>query len=283
MRNGLEDDGWDEAGIDVLTRGFSVLEAFRPLNPWLSIPEIADATAMPRSTVGRLVATLVGARYLEMERQTGKLRLGQRATALTLREMPAADVMLLVREWFQVVVDPTSAELRIYRRDRNGTRRIEVLRSILRIPVKLPQDVPHADLDDIILATLSNGVRRPIDGAATDAREFHDEGGAISSQARRFAEELSYKGFVTRSGYEGVETLNAVVTTMHLMQADKIYVFELVGVAGELSTRVLDFELGPALAAAKRRVAAELERFSEPEPSNRQQHAQRSSKRALVP
>ncbi|SDJ35965.1 DNA-binding transcriptional regulator, IclR family [Paraburkholderia steynii] len=282
MRKSAEDDDLEEAGMDVLTRGFSVLEAFRPLNPWLSIHEIADATSMPRSTVGRLVATLLGAHYLEMERQTGKLRLGQRATALTLREMPAADVMLLVREWFQAVVDPTSAELRIYKHDRNGIRKLDVLRSFLRVPAKLPQDAPHAGLDDIILAVISNGAQHAIDAAATDACDSHDDGAAISLQAR-FAEELNYKGFATRRGYAGVETLNAVVTTMHLTQADEIYVFELVGTASELSTRVIDFELGPALAAARRRVAAELERFSEPQSSSRQQHRQRSAKRALAP
>lgn len=232
--------------MDGYTRGFRIIESFRPMNPWLSISEIANATAMPRSTVGRLVATLVGAGYIETSSPPGKLRLSERAALLVLREMPVTDVMLLVRDWAQSVVEPTTAVLRVHRYENGVTEVLAELRSMTQVPVMIPGATSNSGVEAAVHATL-------------EASKYGTEGNE-SRGGTPVGEELGYKGFAITLGYEGIQELNAVTVTMHLRGAGQIYVFELVGPADELPTRVLNFELGPALASVKKRIAAEFER-----------------------
>jgi hypothetical protein len=263
----------EEGGRDVIWRGFKIIETFRPLNPWQSISQIADLTAMPRSTVGRLVGTLIGAHYLETSKQNGLMRLSDRALALTLRDLPASDVMLLISDWFQKVVDGTSGELRIYKHDKEGTRRLEVLRSLSRAPDFIECETPLEGIEELTRVTLRTQTRWAIGDAQVSGGCSMAAGEADATLSQNMADELVRRGFfiklvVPQSDFKVIhmKSFNAVYTSLYLDGTKEVYVFELIGSGREMTERALRYELGPALASARRRVAAEVGRFRTPEP-----------------
>jgi IclR family KDG regulon transcriptional repressor len=62
--------------IDVLTRAANVLSAFEHARPQLSLSEMVDAVALPKTTVFRLLSTLVERGLCEFDPLSGKYSLG---------------------------------------------------------------------------------------------------------------------------------------------------------------------------------------------------------------
>lgn len=241
----IADDDRDEMRLDVIARGFSIIQAFRPRNPWLSVTELAESTGLPRPTVVRFTQMLIGKGHLVVSRESGKLRLGPKAAELSRRDMPGSHAMLLLRDALQQVVEPTSAILRIHCAVDGETRLVATLRSTTR--------------DCAVLA--ATPVNRSVDLAiqATTARDCTAEHGSSAARTTE-AEELARKDFCTRLRFGPMRGLSAVVATMRLSRTEEVYAFELVGAAAELPANAIDFNVGPALAHVARTVSAEIGR-----------------------
>src|ERR1041384_5058357 len=62
--------------IEVLTRAINVLSAFGHARPQLSLSEIVQVVALPKTTVFRLLSSLVEHDFCEFDSQSGKYSLG---------------------------------------------------------------------------------------------------------------------------------------------------------------------------------------------------------------
>jgi DNA-binding IclR family transcriptional regulator len=62
--------------IEVLNRAITVLSAFTQAKPALSLTEIVEATRLPKTTVFRLLSSLMEWDFCEVDPQTGKYSLG---------------------------------------------------------------------------------------------------------------------------------------------------------------------------------------------------------------
>ena len=62
--------------IEVLSRAISVLSAFGHARPSLSLSEMVAATGLPKTTVFRVLSSLVERDFCELDSQTGKYSLG---------------------------------------------------------------------------------------------------------------------------------------------------------------------------------------------------------------
>jgi DNA-binding IclR family transcriptional regulator len=62
--------------IEVLNRAITVLSAFSQARPALSLTEIVEATRLPKTTVFRLLSSLMEWDFCEVDPQTGKYSLG---------------------------------------------------------------------------------------------------------------------------------------------------------------------------------------------------------------
>ncbi len=77
----MKDDGKTKDGIQVIARAAAVLRALKDCQTGLSLGQIADRVALPRSTVQRIVAALIDERLLVATRAAG-VRLGPELQAL---------------------------------------------------------------------------------------------------------------------------------------------------------------------------------------------------------
>jgi len=68
--------GSNSYSIDVLTRAINVLSVFGHTRPQLTLSEIVAAVALPKTTVFRLLSSLVERDFCELDPQTGKYSLG---------------------------------------------------------------------------------------------------------------------------------------------------------------------------------------------------------------
>jgi DNA-binding IclR family transcriptional regulator len=72
----------DKSGIQVISRAASILRALRDEHEGLSLGQIAERVTLPRSTVQRIVHTLVEERLLMAASPNGRVRLGMEILAL---------------------------------------------------------------------------------------------------------------------------------------------------------------------------------------------------------
>lgn len=77
----MKDDVKSKDGIQVIARAAAVLRALKDCQTGLSLAQIADRVALPRSTVQRIVAALIDERLLVATRAAG-VRLGPELQAL---------------------------------------------------------------------------------------------------------------------------------------------------------------------------------------------------------
>ncbi len=87
----------DPAFIAALARGLSILSLFTPDRPKLSFTDICTQTKHARSSVNRVLGTLLGLGYLTFDEETRRYMPGPRTMSLGLAALSAMDVRDLVR------------------------------------------------------------------------------------------------------------------------------------------------------------------------------------------
>ena len=83
--------------VTALARGLDVLACFRSGEQLLSNSDLAERCALPRSTISRLVLTLVRQGYLAQDADTGKFRLGDATLALGGAALARLDMAQVAR------------------------------------------------------------------------------------------------------------------------------------------------------------------------------------------
>ena len=93
----LDED--DREFIGALARGLAVLGLFTPEEPKLTFSEISSRSNLPRSSVNRLLGTLLGLEYLAFDEETRRYMCGPRSMSLGLSALSAMDIRELVRPY----------------------------------------------------------------------------------------------------------------------------------------------------------------------------------------
>lgn len=201
------DDAAAHDAFGVLDRMTSILEAFDQDDRGLGISELAARAGLPKSTVSRMVATLVSQGYLERAGKRVHLglrlfELGQLADQPQRWRIAALPVMADLR-------NTTGGNVHLAIRDRNEVVCIAVLHGrvaappVARIGARLPihatalgkavlAHLPIADLDEIVSSGLVSSTSQTIVDPAVLGRELDSiRRGELATQVGEYAAELS--------------------------------------------------------------------------------------------
>jgi DNA-binding IclR family transcriptional regulator len=103
--------------IAPIERGMAILEAFHADDSWLSSPEIAARTLIPKSTVARLMQTLEVAGFLRHSPTLRKYRLASAVLALGYAAIANSEVVTTARPLMQQLADTNSVFVALGGRD----------------------------------------------------------------------------------------------------------------------------------------------------------------------
>jgi len=131
--------GKDRAFVNGLARGLKVLASFSPNQIRMSLGDLAQATGLPKSTVARLVHTLVKLGYIYVCRETGRYSLHPRVLSLGYPVMASMDKRLVALPMMQELADYSRGTVSLGIRD--GLSMILIERSRDRTVRALPLDV----------------------------------------------------------------------------------------------------------------------------------------------
>jgi DNA-binding IclR family transcriptional regulator len=99
-----------EAGrysIDVLNRAINILSVFSHARPLLSLGEVVQLVDLPKTTVFRILSSLVERRFCEFDRETGKYSLGFELLRIRRRQSNVHDVALPIMREIRNAVNET--------------------------------------------------------------------------------------------------------------------------------------------------------------------------------
>jgi IclR family transcriptional regulator, KDG regulon repressor len=131
--------------IEVLNRAVNVLSVFSHSNPSLSLSEVIEAVNLPKTTVFRLLSSLVESDFCEFDPQTGKYSLGFALVRL-------ADI----RRWQSNVHDVAIPVMREIRNQANETVILSVRSGDFRVHIDFVEGLhPMRRMADL-------GVRAPL-------------------------------------------------------------------------------------------------------------------------
>ena len=115
--------------VTALERGLAVLGCFRAGVGELSNGDIAQQTGIPKSTVTRLVATLVSHGYLRQARETGRFALGAGVVAPAQAFFAGLDIRSIARPHMVELAELTGTSVYLAVRDGLDMFLIETVRS----------------------------------------------------------------------------------------------------------------------------------------------------------
>lgn len=99
--------------VEALARGLQVLGCFKPGVVSLGHQEITNRTGLPKSTVSRLLSTLVGMGYLRYQSSDGRYALGYAVLSLGFGCLASLDVRDLARPLLDNIAQKTGAAVAI--------------------------------------------------------------------------------------------------------------------------------------------------------------------------
>src|SRR3982751_6566127 len=107
--------GKDE--VTALARGLTVLKAVGDAHGPLSNRDLADATGIPKATVSRLAATLVGSGYLRQSVDTERFSLGPALLDMSTRYLRHFDLRSVARPHLTALAEFAGASVHVGVRD----------------------------------------------------------------------------------------------------------------------------------------------------------------------
>lgn len=135
--SGPDDAGKSRYFIEALSRGLSVLAAFRPRDRQLSTRQIAQRCQLPKSTVTRITHTLTQLGYLRAVDSQGNYTLGIGALALGSTMLSRLDVRAVARPGMQALAAFSRAAVSLAVRDGLSMIYVEVCRGPAMIGLAL--------------------------------------------------------------------------------------------------------------------------------------------------
>lgn len=127
----------DRHFVTALARGLDVLACFRSGEQLLGNNDLAERCGLPKSTVSRLVQTLVRQGYLAPDADSGKFRLGDATLALGGAALARLDMAQVARPLMQTLADESHGMVALAIRNRTSMIYLEVCRSDLAISADL--------------------------------------------------------------------------------------------------------------------------------------------------
>jgi len=245
--------------VTVLARGLEVLRAFGPDDGMLGNGEIAERTAIPRSTISRLTQTLTALGYLRYLPRYEKYELGAGVLALGYHRLAASGVREAARPHMQALASAADCAIAMGVPDRLSMIYVEVCHGagpmILRLGVG--SRVPIA-LTSMGRAYVSSLPDREREVALRRLREADPDG--WDDTRRELDEALrQYRslGFCLSAGawHHGISSAGVAVA---LDGGSQVLAFNCGGASHRLTRTVLERRLGPALAEMAERIRRDL-------------------------
>lgn len=123
--------------VEALARGLDVLRCFNPSDHFLGIQEIVFRTKLPKTTVARLIHTLLELSYLSYSKSLGKYFLGDSVTVLGLSKLAQMDIRRVSRPLMQALAEYTQASVTLGMRDQLNMIYIDTYRNYSTFAVQL--------------------------------------------------------------------------------------------------------------------------------------------------
>ena len=240
------DDAKDRAFVNGLARGLAVIASFSPEHNRMSLGDLAQATGLPKSTVARLVHTLVKLGYIFICPDSGRYRLHPRVLTLGYPVMATMDKRLLALPMMQDLADYSRGTVSLGIRD--GLSMILIERSRDRTVRALPLDIGSR----IPMETTSMGRAYFAAASTAEQRDILDQFraldparfAAVERSLRAGQQEYAEKGYCTAIG-TWEDDVNAVGVAVELSN-DALAAFNCGGPASRITVEALP-DLGPRL------------------------------------
>jgi len=100
-----------------LTRGLEILRAFTAEDATLGNQDLIERTGLPKATISRLTATLVGLGYLHYDNDLGRYSIGPATVSLGYSALSSSAVVHMARALMQELADETGAAVALGMRD----------------------------------------------------------------------------------------------------------------------------------------------------------------------
>lgn len=238
-----------EAGpVRVLARGLAILKTLAGGTHRLSNQQIADAVGLPRPTVSRITANLVGLGYLEYFDRDGTYCLAKSVLALGFAAHANLEVQVITRSFMQQLADSADAMVVLATRDGMTMVCHEVCHGnnilSLRVNAGSRLSLPRSAMGRALIGAMPEPERT---GLLEIARpELGNEWSAFQIVVADAIEQMRTRGFYVSIGTleQGVNGIGTVITQDGMPVT---YTLGLAGPAFRFPRDRLERELGPAL------------------------------------
>lgn len=244
--------------VAALARGLEILGSFRIGDGPLGNQELARRSGLPKPTVSRMTHTLTQLGYLTFDPRTETYELGGRTLSLGYAAISNLDIRRVARPIIEEIVERGNVHVALTIRDKLMILAIETWegKSLVGLRLAPGARMPIATTagGKAYLATIGEGER---DAILDQVRRQHgDEWSRIQRSVRDAAREMESHGYCLSLG-EWQSDINGAGAAIRLPNGS-VYALALGGPAYLVSREQLRSESGPMLAAAARRIEAQL-------------------------
>lgn len=251
----------DEARV--LARGLEVLKLFAPRNAPLSNGQIADAVGLPRPTVSRITATLLGAGYLEYLNDSARYRLGASSLTLGFACLASVDILARARAPMQAFANQTGVLVALAARDDMAMVCHTVCRGpgmlTIRVGVGSRLALPYSAMGRAWIASLPDDTRATIEAEVRQRYPAQRDELADAIDAA-LSEIATHQFCVTYSSLE--PDVNSIGTVIRFADAPGQYTLGCSAPAFHFPPERCFNELGPRLLALRDEIERDLASFA---------------------
>lgn len=261
VRETLVPDKRNEARV--LARGLEVLKLFAPRNAPLSNGQIADALQLPRPTVSRITATLLGAGYLEYLPDSARYHLGVSALTLGFACLAGVDILARARAPMQAFANQTDVLVALAARDDMAMVCHTVCRGpgmlTIRVGVGSRLALPYSAMGRAWIASLPSEPRAQI--MQEVEQRYPAQRDELDAAIRAAVDEIATRQFcVTCSSLE--PDVNSIGTVIRFADAPGQYTLGCSAPTFHYPPERCFDELGPHLLALRDEIEHELASFA---------------------
>ena len=247
------------ATVSALDRGLSLLQCFSVEHSELSATELAKLTGIPRPSVSRLAATLIGHRWLRAGPGGDRYMLGAGVVSLAQVFLAGLDVRAAARAPMQALAERTGGSVYLALRDGLEMVLVEACRprsSMLaaRLDVGSRVPLPNSALGRAYLGAVDDATRARVVESLRLARG--SDWPALEAGLQRALAERQKTGWCLSAG-DFHREINSVSVALTDARGD-VMSFNCGGSAFVFTEERLRAEVGPALRAMVEAIAAEI-------------------------
>ena len=252
--------------VTALARGLEILSAFRIGDGPLGNQELARRSNLPKPTVSRMTHTLAQLGYLTFNPGAETYELGGRSLALGYAAISNMDIRRVARPIMREIAERENLHIALGIRDRLMILTVDTWegKSLigLRLPAGARMPIATTSAGKAYLAMVPEEERTRI--MEEVQRQHGDEWGRIQSSITQARRDMAQHGYCLSLG-EWQNDINGAGAAVVLPNGSGVYALSIGGPAYMVNREQLKAEYGPMLAAAARRIEAELGAESRPD------------------